>query len=47
MVNHLKQSGKPNYVDEILQEPTEAILVYLPRRPASNWKTRTRCSTRR
>ncbi|HPE81317.1 MAG: DNA translocase FtsK 4TM domain-containing protein [Sedimenticolaceae bacterium] len=25
VVSHLKQSGKPNYVDEILQEPTEAI----------------------
>ena len=26
VVSHLKQNGKPNYVDEILQEPTEAIL---------------------
>jgi len=25
VVSHLKQNGKPNYVDEILQEPTEAI----------------------
>ena len=25
VVSHLKQSGEPNYVDEILQEPTEAI----------------------
>jgi S-DNA-T family DNA segregation ATPase FtsK/SpoIIIE len=25
VVSHLKQSGAPNYVDEILQEPTEAI----------------------
>ena len=25
VVNHLRQSGAPNYVDEILQEPTEAI----------------------
>jgi S-DNA-T family DNA segregation ATPase FtsK/SpoIIIE len=25
VVNHLKQAGAPNYLDEILQEPTEAI----------------------
>ena len=25
VVNHLKQNGAPDYVDEILQEPTEAI----------------------
>ncbi len=25
VVSHLKQSGEPNYIDEILQEPTEAI----------------------
>jgi S-DNA-T family DNA segregation ATPase FtsK/SpoIIIE len=25
VVSHLKQAGKPNYIDEILQEPTEAI----------------------
>jgi S-DNA-T family DNA segregation ATPase FtsK/SpoIIIE len=25
VVNHLKQHGEPDYVDEILQEPTEAI----------------------
>jgi len=25
VVSHLKQSGAPNYVDEILQEPSEAI----------------------
>ncbi|MDJ0740475.1 MAG: DNA translocase FtsK 4TM domain-containing protein [Gammaproteobacteria bacterium] len=25
VVSHLKQAGAPNYVDEILQEPTEAI----------------------
>jgi S-DNA-T family DNA segregation ATPase FtsK/SpoIIIE len=25
VVSHLKQSGEPNYVEEILQEPTEAI----------------------
>ncbi len=25
VVNHLRQSGAPDYVDEILQEPTEAI----------------------
>lgn len=25
VVNHLRQSGEPDYVDEILQEPTEAI----------------------
>ena len=25
VVSHLKQSGEPNYIEEILQEPTEAI----------------------
>lgn len=25
VVNHLKQSGEPNYIDEIVQEPSEAI----------------------
>jgi S-DNA-T family DNA segregation ATPase FtsK/SpoIIIE len=25
VVEHLKKMGKPNYLDEILQEPTEAI----------------------